>query len=110
MLHNIHGEKITAPVTVTGTGDQIVIPAITDGEIFIHELLGDTTAQMVLSVKAGARTLAAPEVAVGQGLTYSDIPGMDGEPRFKCFQNEAFILNLGAAGTFNGSIVYSYKK
>lgn len=110
MLWNIHGEKITAPVVATGPGDQVLVAATTNGEIFVHELLGDTTAQMVLSVKAGTRVLASPEVAVGQGLTYNDIPGMDGEPRFKCFQGEAFILNLSAAGTFNGSIVYSYKR
>lgn len=109
MLQNIHGEITRASVNVSSTGDNTVVAAITNGEIFIHELIGQPTASLTLTIKCGTRVVGIFPLVANQGLTLDDIAKDDWEPRFKCYQNEAFILNLSGAGAFEGAIAYSLK-
>lgn len=109
MLWNISGERIRIPVNVTATGDTVIIPAQTNGAIFIHELIGNPSVAMTLTVKCGARVVRSFTLAAGQALTENDIAGMDGEPAFLCNVGEAFILNTSAAGTFTGGLTYSIR-
>lgn len=109
MLQNIHGQVITAPVNISTTGDNTIIGAPTIGELFIHELVVNPSAAMTITIKCGSRTVGVFTLSGGQPITLSDIVSMDGEPRFKCYQGEAFIINLSAAGSLTGTIAYSYK-
>ena len=110
MLWNISGERIRIPVNVTATGDTVIVPAQTNGAIFVHELIGNPSVAMTLTVKCGARTVRTFTLAAGQALTENDIAGMDGEPAFLCNVGEAFILNTSAAGTFTGGLTYSIRQ
>lgn len=109
MLFNIHGEQTRASVNVSTAGNNTVIASIPNGEIFIHELIGEPTAAVTLNIYCGSRLVGTFPLVANQGLTENDVVGNSGEPRFKCFQNEAFILNLSSAVPFQGSILYSYK-
>lgn len=109
MYQNIHGELTRAPINISTLGDNTIISAPTTGELFIHELVVNPSAAMTVTMKCGARTVATFTLSGGQPITLSDITGMPGEPRFKCFQGEAFIINLSAAGSLTGTIAYSYK-
>ena len=106
---NIHGEITRGTLNISTTGDNIVVAAIANGEIFIHEIVGQPSASMVVTIKCGARTVGQFNLVANQGLTIDDIAKSDWEPRFKCYQNENFIINLSAAGNFQGAIAYSYK-
>ena len=108
-MQNIHGETVRAALNFGANGDNIIVPAVTLGEIFVHEIVGDASAVVTMTVKAGARVLGIFNLAADQGITLTDIPSMGGEPRFKCFQGEAFILSLSGAVPFQGSISYSFK-
>jgi hypothetical protein len=109
MLLNIHGVKTDTNVSISASGDNTVIAAITNGEIFIHELIGSAAGTVTLTIKCGARVVGTFQLQAGQGLTLTDVVGDDGVSRFVCYQGEAFILNLSGAVAFTGSIQYSYK-
>lgn len=107
MIVDVHTKKISIPVTA-GIGTDIIIPAVADAYIYVHELIGDLAGAGNLTIKAGSRTLAAFTLDAGQGLTEQDEPGMDGVPRFECRPGEDFILVV-TGGTFNGSVDYSWR-
>jgi hypothetical protein len=109
MLWNISGEQTRANIDISASGDNTLIAAVTLGEIFIHEVIGDASAPVTLIIKCGTRQVGKFSLDAGQGLTLDDLPGRYGEPRFKCEPGEAFILNLSTAVTFSGSILYSYR-
>ena len=108
MLNDVHSKKIPAPVVATAGATTTVVAAKADAYIYVHELIGDLTADGTLEVLAGTRSLAKFLLDKGQGLTEQDEPGMDGVPRFECLPGEAFILKA-VTGTFNGAIDYSYR-
>lgn len=108
MLQDAHTKKTSAAV-VAVPGANTVVAALTDGYIYVHELMGDLDVSGTITIKAGSRVLAEFILDAGQGLTEQDEPGMDGVARFECRPGEAFILTLSAGSTFRGSIDYSYR-
>lgn len=108
MLQGVHERKINIPVLTVIPGDNIVITGQDDRYIYIHELIGDLDVAGTLTVKAGARILAAFDLAAGQGITLTDEPGEDNRPRFECYPGEDFILNLSAGSIFKGNVHYSW--
>lgn len=110
MLFNLSGEKTRASVNISTSNDNILVPAITDGEIHISQLLGGPDAAVVVTVKCGARVVGVYNLSAGESITETANVDQPGEPRFKCFQGEDFIVNLSSSTPFTGSIEYSYKK
>ncbi len=107
MLTDVHEGKISAVVSISDSGDNVIVTGDADSWIYVHELIGDADSDVTLTVKAGGRPLAEFTLSEAQGLTLDDIPGDDGVPRFKCYPGEDFIINLSAGVQFTGSIVYS---
>ena len=107
MIQDAHTKKISASVTAP-VGTTTIVAAQSDAYIYVHELIGDLAADGTLTIMAGARTLAAFTLDVGQGITEQDEPGMDGVPRFECKPGEDFILVI-TGGTFNGALDYSLR-
>lgn len=107
MLTDVHEGKISEVVSIVSAGDNVIVTGEPDSWIYVHELIGDAAADVTMEVLAGVRPLAEFTLSEAQGLTLDDIPGDDGVPRFKCYPNEDFILNLSAGVQFTGSIVYS---
>lgn len=110
MLQDVHTRKISIPVlTTVAPGDNIIVPAVTDTYIYVHEVIGDLDVTGSLQIKAGSRVLAEFQLDAGQGLTEQDEPGEDNRPRFECKPGEDFILNLTSGSHFEGSVHYSYR-
>ncbi len=109
MLWNIHGEKYNMPVEISTSGNNIIIPAIPKGEIFIHELVFNPSATVTATIKCGTKEQRKIVLGTQQGWVSNDIVGMQGEPIFKCLPNEDFIINLSSAVPVSGGITYSYK-
>lgn len=109
MIYDVHTRKINVPVSISASGDNILVPGTSDRWIYIHELIGDAAAAVTLQVKSGSDVLAEFALDTGQGLTLSDIPGDDQRPRFECKPGEDFILNLSGAVSFEGNLCYSFR-
>ena len=107
MLQDAHTRKISIPVTAA-IGTDIIIAAVPEAYIYVHELIGDLAGAGNLTVMAGSRTLAAFTLDAGQGITLQDEPGEDGRPRFECYPGEDFKLVV-TGGTFNGACHYSLR-
>lgn len=107
MLQDVHERKISIPVDIGTTGDNIIITGDSDSWIYVHELIGDLDIAGTVTVKAGSTTLATFALSADQGLTEQDEPGEDNRPRFECKPGEDFIINLSAGITFKGSVHYS---
>lgn len=107
MLQDVHSKKIAIPVAAP-IGTTTLVAAQSDAYIYIHELIGDLSADGSLTIMAGSRVLASFTLDAGQGITEQDEPGMDGVPRFECRPGEAFILVV-TGGTFNGALDYSLR-
>ena len=105
---DVHSAKTSLPV-IAAPGDNTVIAAVSDGYIYIHELMGDLDVNGTLTVKCGTVSKGAFALDAGQGITLGDEPGNDGVPRFQCKPGEAFVLNLSAGSTFRGSVDYSIR-
>jgi hypothetical protein len=108
MIQDAHTKKIALPVIATAGATTTVVAAVADAYIYVHELIGDLSADGTLEVLSGTTSLAKFRLDKGQGLTLQDEPGMDGVPRFQCKPGEAFILKA-VTGTFNGAIDYSLR-
>jgi len=109
MLQDSHEGKTSIPVTASATGDNIIIANQPNAWIYVHEVIGDLSNSGTMIILAGARELAKFELDAGQGNTVQDLPGDDGNARFKCKPGEDFIFNLTAGTIFKGSVVYSFR-
>lgn len=109
MLQDVHSRKISIPVSASGAGDTIVIAAVPDAWIYVHELIGDLDAADTLNIQSGATILATFDMDPGQGLTEQDEPGEDNRPRFECKPGDDFILNIVGTATFTGAVHYSLR-
>ena len=107
MLLDVHEGKVTIPVDISTSGNNIIVTGNADSWIYIHELVGSAAAAVTLTIKGGTTDLAEFVLDAAQGLTVSDIPGDEGVPRFKIKPGTDFILNLSGAVQFTGSLVYS---
>jgi len=107
MLLDVHEKKISIPVSISSSGDNIVVTGNATSWIYIHEVVGDAASAVTLTIKSGSTSEAVFTLDAGQGLTLNDIPGDEGVPRFKCKPGDNFILNLSGAVAFSGSVVYS---
>lgn len=108
MLQDAHSRKITLPVLANAGATTTVVAAIADAWIYIHELIGDLSADGTLEVLCGSTTVAKFNLDKGQGLTLQDEPGNDNVPRFQCKPGDAFILKA-VTGNFQGAIDYSIR-
>lgn len=110
MLQGVHGRKISIPVSAP-VGDTVIIAAIANTWIYIHELIGDLAAGGTLSVVAKTvadveTILATFDLDAGQGITEQDEPGEDNRPRFEFKPGQRVILRV-TGGTFTGACHYS---
>ena len=108
MLQDVHSKKISLPVVAQAGTPLTAVAAQTNAWIYVHEIIGDLSADGTLEVLAGTRSLAKFSLDKGQGLTMTDEPGMDGAPRLEVRPGEALILSA-VTGTFNGAIDYSLR-
>ena len=108
MLQDAHSRKITLPVVATAGATTTVVAAVPEAWIYVHELIGDLSADGTLEILSGTTSLAKFSLDKGQGLTEQDEPGNDNVPRFQCKPGDAFILKA-VTGTFNGAIDYSLR-
>jgi hypothetical protein len=109
MLYDVHTRKINAPITISSSGDNVIVAGTPDNWIYVHEIIGDAAAAVTLQIKSGATVLAEFALDAGQGLTLSDIPGDDQRPRFEFKPGDDFIINLSGAVAFNGNVAYSFR-
>ena len=108
MYPNLAEQLQNTAVEISTVGDNIIVPS--NGKaIFIYEIYGDTTASADVLFKAGTRVLSKLGVADAQGLTVTSIPNIPFEPRYICFPNEDFIINLSGAATFKGGVAWAYR-
>jgi hypothetical protein len=107
LIQDAHTRKISLPVTAP-VGTTVVIPAVADAWIYVHELIGDLSANGTLDVVCGSTTVASFTLDMGQGITEQDEPGDDNRPRFECKPGDAFSLVV-TGGTFQGAIHYSLR-
>jgi len=109
MLWDVHSQKINIPVNLTSTGDTVVVAKIPDTWLYIHELIGSSSAATTLQIKSGSTVMHEFTLDAGQGLTLSDIAGEEGAPRFRIKPADDFIINVTAAG-FKGGLSYSLRQ
>jgi hypothetical protein len=112
MLQDVHGRKISIPVSAP-VGDTVIIADIANTWIYVHELMGDLAATGTISVIAKniagvERILATYDLDGGQGLTVQDEAGEDNRPRFEFKPGEDVLLRV-TGGTFTGSCHYSLR-
>lgn len=111
MLWNIHGEPVVQSINLNPAlaADNTLIAAPTIGETFIEyfQIIADAATTVV--IKFGARTIATYKLSAAQTVSTSDVVGMDGEPVWKGYAGEAFILNSSAAVQITGSLKYARK-
>jgi hypothetical protein len=108
MLQDAHTRKVSIPVSASAGADTVVIAAVADAWIYVHELIGDLSATGVLTVLTGSDIRGVFNLDDGQGLTLQDEAGEDGRPRFECKPGDAFILRT-TGGNFIGSCHYSLR-
>jgi hypothetical protein len=108
MINDAHTAKISIPV-IAVPGANTAIAAITNGYIYVHEIMGDLDVNGTLTVSCGAVSKGSFDLDAGQGITLTDEPGNPGVPRFQCKPGEALVLTLSAGSTFKGSIDYSIR-
>jgi hypothetical protein len=107
MIQDAHSRKKSIAVSVP-IGTTIVVDAVPGAWIYIHELIGDLTADGTVDVYCGPVLEAHFALDKGQGLTEQDEPGEDNRPRFECKPGDSFKLVV-TGGTFNGSVHYSLR-
>lgn len=107
MILDVHEGKITIPLTINSSGDNVIVAGDNESWIYIHEIAGSFSGDNTMEIKSGGTVLANFELSEGQGLTLDDIPGDEGVPRFKIKPSDNFIINLGNTNEFTGSLVYS---
>jgi len=108
MLQDAHTRKISLPVVALAGATTSVVAAVPGAWIYVHELMGDMTADGTLEILSGTTSMAKFHLDKGQGLTEQDEPGNDNVPRFQCKPGDDFILKA-TSGDFNGAIDYSLR-
>jgi len=112
MLQDAHSRKISIPVSAP-IGDTIIVAGTTDKWIYVHEIMGDLSANGTVSVvaidaSAGETILATYNLDAGQGLTIQDEAGEDNRPRFEFKPDVDYVLRV-TGGDFIGSTHYSLR-
>lgn len=108
MLQGQHTSKINEPISISTTGDNIIIAGASDRWIYVHELIGDLDVAGTINIKRGTEVLATFDLDAGQGITLTDEPGEDNRARFECRPGEDFIIELPAGSVFTGNVHYSF--
>lgn len=108
MLKNIAGAKITAPIATSGATTTLVAGQAGKA-IFVYEIIGAPSVAATVSIRSGSTILDTQILAGGQGVTFTEIPGEDGEPRFACKPGEDLVMAC-SAGVFTGGIVYAFRE
>jgi hypothetical protein len=107
MLQDVHSAKTSLPLAVP-VGTHVIVAGDPDRWIYVHEIIGDLSAQGTLEILDGSLSLAAFSLDAGQGLTVSDEPGNDNVARFKVRPGNDLVF-ISTGGIFNGSIDFSYR-
>lgn len=107
LLQDAHSRKISKPVTAP-PGTTILVAPIANAWIYVHELMGDLSADGTLDIREGTNVLASFTLDKGQGVTEQDEPGNDNVPRFQARPGNNFNIVV-TGGTFNGTIDYSIR-
>lgn len=110
MLQDVHSRKISIPVTTVDTGGDIIVAAIPETWIYVHEVIGSFQGSAdTLLIQSEDTVLASFDLGAGQGLTEQDEPGEDNRPRFECPPGQNFILNSVGGTPFVGAVHYSLR-
>ncbi len=89
------------PVSISNSGDNVVIPASGKG-IFVRRVVLALAAQTTVQFKAGSRVLSGPQTLTELGLGFSD------QAYYVCDPGEDFIISLGASISCGGTIWFQY--
>lgn len=108
MMYNISGHKYTQAFTATGA-DSVVIAGQAGKAIFVHEIIGSNSLAGTVSVKNGTTILDTQALQANQGITWSNIANLESEPRFIATPGNDLRMDV-SAGTFTGSIAYSFRE
>lgn len=108
MLKNIAGAKITTNIATSGAST-VLVAGQPGKAIFVYEIIGAPSLASTVSIKNGAITLDTQILAAGQGVTWSEIAGEDGEPRFQCSPGSDLVMAC-SAGVFTGGLVYAFRE
>lgn len=107
--YNLHEQPQDLGINVSATGDNTIVTSITNGEQFIHKIVVSADAATTLTFKCGSRVVGYAKLAANGSYNDSDLNGMAGEPTFKLYQGEAFIINQSGTAVLTGTIKYSKK-
>lgn len=106
MLFNLAGAQVRAPFT--STTNTTVVPAVAGKSIFVYEIIGSNSLAGTVDIKSGSTIMATEALQANQGITWSALANMEGEPRFATKPGEALVVN-SSTGTFTGDIQYAYR-
>lgn len=105
---NIAGAQI--PLAFTATGNNTVLVAGVAGKsIFVYECIGQNSLAGTVSIKSGTTIRATQSLQANQGVTWSDIANLPGEPRFFTKPGEDLRMDV-SAGTFTGDLLYAFRE
>jgi len=112
MFINIHGEMVDVNVNVSASAgaDNTLVTASPTTETFLHMLTLSTSADTVITLKLGSRTVGTFKLLANGSVNMSDLNGMYGEPVVKARPGEAIIFASSAAATITGMAKYSRKE
>lgn len=108
MLFNLSGQKYTVPFTATGT-DAVLVAGVAGKAIFVHEIIGSNSLAATVSIKNRHTILDTQSLQANQGVTWSNIANLEGEPRFICAPGNDLSMDI-SVGTFTGGLVYSFRE
>lgn len=107
-MFNLSGHKYTIPFTATGS-NSVLVAGQAGKAIFVHEIIGSNSLAASVSVKNGTTILDTQALQANQGVTWSNIANLQGEPRFICTPGNDLRMDI-SAGTFTGGLVYSFRE
>lgn len=111
---DIPNHPIMIPLSFSSAGQNIVIPAVTDGWIYVHQILliadgGDNTVTIKKDTSPSETILSYIPLKSGEGFiienTRPNLPYL-----FDLEQNVALDLDLANATSVKGHIIYSVRR
>ena len=108
MLQNISGAKISLPFTATGS-NAVLVAGQPGKAIFVFEIIGSNSLAGTASIKSNTTVLATESLQANQGITWSALANLEGEPRFQCAPGADLRMDI-SAGTFTGDLYYAFRE
>lgn len=91
-------------VSIASNGDNTVVAGKTGQTIVVYDLVLAGATATAITVKDGASTTLEAASPVVTSFVRSMFPS--GHPRYTCSTANDFVINLGAANSFTGSVWY----